>query len=46
MTPIDEYFHYKEEPVKSILQSMREHILALGPDIAEAWRYRMPFLLF
>jgi hypothetical protein len=46
MTPSDEYFHYKEEPVKSMLLRMREHILALGPDVAEAWKYRMPFFCY
>ena len=46
MTPNDEYFYYKEEPVKSILLRMRERILALGPGVTEAWKYRMPFFCF
>ncbi len=40
---IDEYFMNKEEPVKSCIQFLREHILKLDKNITETWRYGMPF---
>jgi hypothetical protein len=46
MKPIDEYYHYKEEPVKSCLMALREYILQLDPGITEAWKYKMPFFCY
>jgi hypothetical protein len=46
LSPIDHYFNHKEEPVKSCLQFMREYILKQDKNIAEAWKYRMPFYCF
>ena len=44
--PIDNYFLQKEEPARSCLQYLREHILKQDPNITEAWRYGMPFYLY
>jgi hypothetical protein len=46
LRPIDDYFIKKEEPVKSCLQFLREHILAYDSDITEAWKYGMPFYCY
>ncbi|MBC8173788.1 MAG: DUF1801 domain-containing protein [Chitinophagales bacterium] len=46
MRPIDHYFMQKEEPVKSYLQYLREHILKQDKNIAEAWKYGMPFYCY
>jgi len=46
LRPIDQYFLEKEEPVKSCLQFMREHILRQDPAITEAWKYGMPFFCY
>ncbi len=46
MRPIDEYFLQKEEPIRSCLQFLREHILNYKQGITEAWRYGMPFYNF
>src|SRR5882724_11854517 len=43
MRPIDNYFLQKEEPVRSCLQFMREHLLGFDKRITEAWKYGMPF---
>ena len=43
LRPIDNYYLQKEEPVKSCLQFLREHILKLDNNITEAWKYGMPF---
>lgn len=43
---IDNYYLQKEEPLKSCLLALREHILDLHPDITEAWKYRMPMFCF
>jgi len=44
--PIDAYFLQKEEPTKSCLQFLREHILKQDVNITEAWRYGMPFFCY
>ncbi|HEY8929185.1 MAG TPA: DUF1801 domain-containing protein [Mucilaginibacter sp.] len=36
----------KEEPVKSCLLFLREHILQFNPNITEAWKYGMPFFCY
>lgn len=46
LRPIDNYFLQKEEPVKSCLQFLREHILQLDSNITEAWKYGMPFYCY
>lgn len=46
MRPIDNYFLQKEEPVKSCLQFLRQHILGYDKAITEAWRYGMPFYFY
>lgn len=46
MTPIEEYYHYKEEPVKSCLLALRKQVLQLDSNITEAWKYRMPFFCY
>jgi hypothetical protein len=43
---IDNYFLQKDEPVKSCLLFLRDHILNLDPNITEAWKYRMPFYCY
>jgi Domain of unknown function (DU1801) len=43
---IDNYFDQKDEPVKSCLLFLREHILALDKNITEDWKYRMPFYCY
>ena len=40
---IDHYYLTKEEPTKSCLQALRDHILNFNNSITEAWKYRMPF---
>jgi hypothetical protein len=46
LRPIDNYFLQKEEPVKSCLQFLREHILRQDVHITEAWKYGMPFFCY
>ncbi len=46
MRPIDEYFLQKDEPIKSYLHFLREHILQLDTCITEAWKYGMPFYCY
>jgi hypothetical protein len=43
---IDQFYLYKDEPVKSCLQFLRGFILKFDPDITEAWKYRMPFFCY
>ncbi len=46
LSPIDQYFSDKEEPVKSCLQFLRAHVLSLDPNITEAWKYGMPMYCY
>jgi len=46
LSPIDNYFLQKEEPVKSCLQFLREYILKQDDNIVETWKYGMPFYCF
>jgi Domain of unknown function (DU1801) len=46
LRPIDNWFLQKEEPVKSCLQFMRQHILSSDGHITEAWKYGMPFYCY
>ena len=46
MKPIDNYFHMKEEPIKSYLLFLRSYILKFDVNITEAWKYGMPFYCF
>ncbi len=46
MRPIDNYFLQKEEPIKSCLQFLREHIPKQDQAISEAWKYGMPFFCY
>ena len=46
LRPIDQYYLGKEEPVKSCLQFMRQHILLQDPNLTEAWKYGMPFFCY
>lgn len=46
LSSIDTYFFQKEEPIKSCLLYLREHILNLDDEITEAWKYGMPFYCY
>ena len=43
---IDTYFLNKDEPLKSCLLFLREHILNYDSAITEAWKYKMPFYCY
>lgn len=46
LTPLDHYYHQKEEPVKGCLQFLRQHILQFEPAMTEALKYGMPFFCY
>lgn len=46
LRPIDNYYNKQEEPIKSCLQYLRTYILGLDNNIAEAWKYGMPFFCY
>src|SRR6201996_9230483 len=43
---IDNYYLEKEEPVKSCLLFLRQHILDFDGNVTETWKYRMPFFCY
>ena len=43
LSPINNYFLQQDEPAKSCLQFLREHILKQSANITETWKYSMPF---
>lgn len=46
LSAIDNYFLRKEEPFKSCLIFLRQHILSRDKNITEVWRYGMPFYCY
>lgn len=46
LRPIDNYFLQQDEPIKTCLQFLREHILKQDDHITEAWKYGMPFYCY
>jgi len=42
----DLFYLQKDEPLKSCLLYLREHILAFDKNITEAWKYSMPFFCY
>lgn len=46
LRPIDNWFLQKDEPAKSCLQFLRQHILKQNALITEAWKYGMPFFCY
>ena len=46
LNPLDNYYLQKEEPIKSCLTFLRQHILEFDPDITEALKYGMPFFCY
>ena len=46
LRPIDNWYLQKEEPSKTCLQFLREHILRQDNNFTEAWKYGMPFFCF
>jgi hypothetical protein len=42
----DYFFDTREEPGRSCLQALRQLILQFDKDVAEVWRYSMPFYIF
>jgi Domain of unknown function (DU1801) len=46
LRPIDNWFLQNDEPIKSCLQFLREHILKQDSHITESWKYGMPFFCY
>ena len=46
MREIDNFYLFKDEPVKSCLHFLRGHILNYDKNITEALKYRMPFFCY
>jgi hypothetical protein len=46
LRPIDIWYHEKQEPARSCLQFLRQHILQSYPQLTEAWKYGMPFFCY
>lgn len=43
LSPIENYFAQKTEPIKGCLLFLRTHIKHFDPRISEEWKYGMPF---
>ena len=46
MREIDNFYLYKDEPVKSCLLFLRAYLLNYDKNITESWKYRMPFFCY
>ena len=43
---MDNFYLQQNEPAKSCLLALRNYILTYDADIAEAWKYKMPFFCY
>jgi hypothetical protein len=46
MSPLDLFYLQLEEPYRSQLLNLRQHILGYDPGITEAWKFNMPSFLY
>jgi len=46
MQELDLFYLQQEEPNKSCLSALRQHLLAFDKDITEAWKFNMPFFFY
>ncbi|EAY30417.1 DUF1801 domain-containing protein [Microscilla marina] len=46
LNDLENFYLNQPEPNKSCLLALREVILALDENIADAWKYRMPFFYY
>jgi hypothetical protein len=46
LTPLDDFYFQKEEPLKSCLLALRSVILALDEQITPEWKYKLPFFYY
>ena len=46
LKPADNYFQQQAEPLKGCLLALRSIVLNHNVDIAEAWKYGMPFYCY
>jgi hypothetical protein len=46
MQELDLFYLQQDEPVKSCLMHLRQHILNYAPSISEAWKFNMPFFFY
>ncbi|MES2515149.1 MAG: DUF1801 domain-containing protein [Bacteroidota bacterium] len=46
LSPLDNYYLQKQEPIKSCLNFLRQHILKFDTDITEVLKYGMPFFCY
>ena len=46
LTPLDDFYLQKDEPLKGCLLALRTVILALDKDITPEWKYKLPFFYY
>ncbi|WP_342328664.1 DUF1801 domain-containing protein [Pedobacter sp. FW305-3-2-15-E-R2A2] len=46
LTPLDNFYFNKEEPIRGCLLTLRDLILKQDPRITTEWKYGMPFFYF
>ena len=46
LTPLDEFYLHKEEPIRGCLLALRDLILAEHKQISPEWKYKLPFFYY
>lgn len=46
ISPLDDFYLQKSEPVKGCLLALKSVILALNKDITAEWKYKLPFFYY
>ncbi|HKG08344.1 MAG TPA: DUF1801 domain-containing protein [Pedobacter sp.] len=46
LTPLDDFYQQKAEPIRSCMLALRDYLLAWNPDLTAEWKYKLPFFYY
>jgi len=46
LTPLDDFYLQKEEPVRGCLLALKDYLLAFDENITPEWKYKLPFFYY
>ncbi|WEK20646.1 MAG: DUF1801 domain-containing protein [Candidatus Pedobacter colombiensis] len=46
LTPLDDFYQQKEEPLRGCLLALKHIILGLDTQITAEWKYKLPFFYY
>lgn len=46
LTPLDDFYLQKEEPLRGCLLALKDYLLAFDKNITPEWKYKLPFFYY